>query len=61
LGPVLAVDPELGVVVQVGPVEGQVVEFVEQEGLPELEEVELALCLDLEEVDSTGLESNLSL
>jgi hypothetical protein len=57
----VAVDPELGVVVQVEPVEGQVVEFVEQEGLPELEEVELALCLDLEEVDSTGLESNLSL
>ena len=43
MGPVLAVDPELGEVVQVEPVERQVVEFVEQEGLQELEEVELAL------------------
>jgi hypothetical protein len=42
LGPVLAVDPELGEVVQVGPVERQAVEFVDQEGLQELEEVELA-------------------
>jgi len=43
LGPVLAVDPELGEVVHVEPVERQAVEFVEQEGLQELEEVELAL------------------
>ena len=43
MGLVLAVDLELGEVVQVEPVERQVVEFVEQERLQELEEVELAL------------------
>ena len=43
MGLVLAVDLELGEVVQVEPVEQQVVEFVEQEGLQEPEEVELAL------------------
>ena len=43
MGLVLAVDLELGEVVQVEPVERQAVEFVEQEGLQEPEEVELAL------------------
>jgi len=42
LGPVLAVDSELGEVVQVEPVERQVVEFVEQERLQGPEEVALA-------------------